>query len=176
LNVRIRDLCSCARNVAAVHCCRIRRRLDSALNNSFQGNTVNTRRLCFEATVRAVLVIRAVVYCTDKQPSRDAHGRSLCVCEKPTLTLRELEAQITELAGHLNVAQYRWLLLIAEFDERHGWSDGATQSCAHWLNWQCGIDLGAAREKVRVAHALRSPADRRSRGCGDLTGRRGGTL
>jgi hypothetical protein len=77
-----------------------------------------------------------------------------CVCEKPGLTLRELEAQITELAGHLNAANYRWLSLIAEFDRRHGWSDGATQSCAHWLNWKCGIDLGAAREKVRVAHAL----------------------
>jgi len=72
----------------------------------------------------------------------------------PALTLRELAAQITELAGHLNAAQYRWLCLIAEFDRRQGWSDGATQSCAHWLNWQCGIDLGAAREKVRVAHAL----------------------
>jgi hypothetical protein len=58
----------------------------------------------------------------------------LCACEKPALTLRELEAQITELAGHLNAAHYRWLCLIAEFDRRHGWSDGATQSCAHWLN------------------------------------------
>jgi len=28
------------------------------------------------------------------------------------------------------------------------------KSCAHWLNWKCGIDLGAAREKVRVARAL----------------------
>lgn len=73
---------------------------------------------------------------------------------KPTLTLPELAAQITELMGHLNAANYRWLLLVAEFDRRHGWSDGATQSCAHWLNWQCGIDMGAAREKVRVAHAL----------------------
>ena len=27
---------------------------------------------------------------------------------------------------------------------------------AHWLNWKCGIDLGAAREKVRVAHALKA--------------------
>jgi hypothetical protein len=35
-----------------------------------------------------------------------------------------------------------------------GWSDLETQSCAHWLNWKCGIDAGAAREKVRVAHAL----------------------
>jgi hypothetical protein len=77
-----------------------------------------------------------------------------CVCEKPALTLRELEAQITELAGHLNAAHYRWLSLIGEFDRRQGWSDGATQSCAHWLNWKCGIDMGAAREKVRVAHSL----------------------
>src|SRR3984885_10369948 len=77
-----------------------------------------------------------------------------CVYEKPALTPRELEAQITELAGHLNAANYRWLSLIAEFDRRHGGSDGATQSCAHWLNWKCGIALGAAREKVRVAHAI----------------------
>jgi hypothetical protein len=76
------------------------------------------------------------------------------VCEKPALTLRELEAQISELAGHLNAANHRWLGLIAEFDRRQGWSDGATQSCAHWLNWKCGIDMGAAREKVRVAHSL----------------------
>ena len=70
------------------------------------------------------------------------------------LSVRELEARITELAGHLNAANHRWLVLIAEFDRRLGWSDGATQSCAHWLNWKCGIDVGAAREKVRVAHAL----------------------
>lgn len=72
----------------------------------------------------------------------------------PTLSLPELEAQITELAGQLNAANYRWLTLIAEFDRRQGWSDGATHSCAHWLNYRCGLDLGAAREKVRVAHAL----------------------
>ena len=28
------------------------------------------------------------------------------------------------------------------------------KSCAYWLNWKCGLDLGAAREKLRVAHAL----------------------
>ena len=27
-------------------------------------------------------------------------------------------------------------------------------SCAHWLNFKCGIAMGAAREKVRVARAL----------------------
>lgn len=76
------------------------------------------------------------------------------VAAAAVVPLRELEAQITELAGHLNAANYRLLSLIAEFDRRHGWSDGSTASCAHWLNWKCGIDLGAAREKVRVAHAL----------------------
>jgi len=45
--------------------------------------------------------------------------------------------------------------LIAEFDERKAWGDGGgVKSCAHWLNWKCGIDMGAAREKVRVAHCL----------------------
>src|SRR5271156_6104994 len=69
-------------------------------------------------------------------------------------TLAALEAQITELAGQLNAAQYRWLMLIAEFDRLNGWADGKLPSCAHWLNFKCGLNLGAAREKVRVAHAL----------------------
>ncbi len=72
----------------------------------------------------------------------------------PGLSNKELAAAITELAGHLNAANRRWLALIAEFDRRKGWSDSMTKSCAHWLNWQCGVNLGAAREKVRVAHAL----------------------
>src|SRR6187431_2039154 len=66
----------------------------------------------------------------------------------------ELATEICTLAGHINAASHRWLVLIAEFDRRNGWSDSATQSCAHWLNWKCGIAMGAAREKVRVARAL----------------------
>lgn len=86
------------------------------------------------------------------------------------LPLRELAARITELAGHLNAANHRWLHLIAEFDRRKGWSDGATHSCAHWLGWQCGIDLGAAREKLRVAHALGClPAIDAAMACGQLS-------
>ena len=72
------------------------------------------------------------------------------------LPLPDLTAQITELAGHIHAAQHRWLLLVAEFDRRKGWGDGASQSYAHWLSWKCGIDRGAAREKVRVARALES--------------------
>jgi hypothetical protein len=45
--------------------------------------------------------------------------------------IRALANEITELAGHLNAASYRFLKLIAEFDSRKGWGDGATCSCAH---------------------------------------------
>jgi len=38
-------------------------------------------------------------------------------------------------------------------DRRTGWH-GVFASSAHWLHWRTGIALEAAREKVRVAHAL----------------------
>ncbi len=66
-----------------------------------------------------------------------------------------LENQITELVAHIHAATYRLLVLIREYDESHGWSGPGMNSCAHWLNWKCGINLGAARERVRVAHALK---------------------
>jgi len=67
----------------------------------------------------------------------------------------QLANQITLLAGQINAANHKLLTLIAEFDRCKGWSGGGTlRSCAHWLNWKCGIAIGAAREKVRVAHCL----------------------
>ena len=66
----------------------------------------------------------------------------------------DLENEITLLAGHINAATYRFLKLIAEFDKREAWGDFGIKSCAHWLNWKCGIAIGAAREKVRVARRL----------------------
>jgi hypothetical protein len=67
----------------------------------------------------------------------------------------KLGQKITLLAGQLNAGNHRLLKLIAEFDTRKSWnSDGTVRSCAHWLNWKCGIALGAAREKVRVAACL----------------------
>src|SRR5262245_41851194 len=72
------------------------------------------------------------------------------------LSLAELTAEICCMAGHINAASYRWLALIAELDRRQGWAEDSAQSCAHWLGWKCGVALGAAREKVRVARALES--------------------
>ncbi|MEX2129958.1 MAG: hypothetical protein WD772_00610, partial [Pseudohongiellaceae bacterium] len=74
--------------------------------------------------------------------------------EIPTDTAALVSA-ITRLTGHINAAQYRFLKLLAALIEREAWSDGGTsKSPAHWLNYYCGIDLGAAREKVRVAKSL----------------------
>lgn len=88
----------------------------------------------------------------------------------PVLALPDLEARLTELAGHLNAATHRFLVLLAEFDRREGWADGAMRSCAHWLGWKCGSDLGAAREKVRVARALEAlPAISAAMGRGELS-------
>jgi len=68
--------------------------------------------------------------------------------------IETLGNQIAALSAHINAAQYRLLSLISEFERRGGWGEWGTKSCAHWLNWRCGIALGAAREKVRVARAL----------------------
>ena len=65
----------------------------------------------------------------------------------------DLGETIAALAARLHAATYELLVLLREFDERTGWNNGFL-SCAHWLHWRTGIDLGAAREKVRVAKAL----------------------
>ena len=66
-----------------------------------------------------------------------------------------LGEQIAALAMQLHAATYELLVLLRDFDQRTGWHGGFA-SCAHWLHWRTGTDLGAAREKVRVAHALAS--------------------
>ena len=65
-----------------------------------------------------------------------------------------LGEEITELAAHIHAATFLLLQKIREFDELEGWGLPGLASCAHWLQWQCGTNLGAAREKVRVARAL----------------------
>src|SRR5438094_1001131 len=72
---------------------------------------------------------------------------------RSTAALDRLGDEIAELSAHLEAATARLLDLIREFDARQGWSNGFT-SCAHWLSWRVGLDIGAAREKVRVARAL----------------------
>src|SRR6059036_4306371 len=69
------------------------------------------------------------------------------------LSLEQLGDEIAELSAHLEAATAHLLDLIREFDARAGWNTGF-RSCAAWLAWRVGLDLGAAHERVRVAHAL----------------------
>jgi hypothetical protein len=83
--------------------------------------------------------------------------------------LDRLGDEIAELSAHLEAATARLLDLIREFDARGGWNTGF-RSCAAWLSWRVGLDLGAARERVRVARALETlPALARALACGELS-------
>jgi hypothetical protein len=75
-----------------------------------------------------------------------AHDSSL-------VELERLGDEIATLAADLHAVTYRLLTRVREFDTRGGWGRGFP-SCAQWLSWRTGIAPGAAREKVRVAHAI----------------------
>ncbi len=68
----------------------------------------------------------------------------------------ELDRAIVNLSARINAASYELLLLIRRFDERGGWLQWGFTNCAEWLHWRCDLGLSAAREKVRVAHALKT--------------------
>ncbi len=85
--------------------------------------------------------------------SRDPHASPCALVRARRADTDALGETIAALAARLHAATYELLVLLREFDERTGWNNGFL-SCAHWLHWRTGIDLGAAREKVRVARAL----------------------
>ena len=65
-----------------------------------------------------------------------------------------IEQELLALNANLNAATYRFLVLAREFDRRLAWAVWGMRSMAHWLGWKCGIGPVAAREQMRVAHAL----------------------
>jgi hypothetical protein len=65
-----------------------------------------------------------------------------------------LEEEIVVLSAHIHAATNRLLTLIAQYDRLRGWELAGHRSCAHWLAYRTGLDLGTAREKVRAARAL----------------------
>ena len=79
---------------------------------------------------------------------------SLSDAQSPLSEAEKVGEQITELCSYIYAAESRLLTLIREFDDREFWANLGFHSCAHWLNFKCGIGMNAAREKVRVAKAL----------------------
>lgn len=68
--------------------------------------------------------------------------------------LEHLEVQIAQAGASIAAATCRWLLAIAEYDRRLGWQTWECKSCAHWLNWKCGVAMRTAREHVLVGRTL----------------------
>ena len=83
----------------------------------------------------------------------DIHSYGIFATPAHIADLDRLGDEIAELSAHVEAATARLLDLIRDFDARGGWNTGF-RSCAAWLSWRVGLDLGAAREKVRVARAL----------------------
>ncbi len=72
------------------------------------------------------------------------------------LSIDELDRGIRRLSFRINAATYELLVLVRQFDERAGWLKWGSGNCAEWLHWRCDLSMSAAREKVRVAHALKT--------------------
>ena len=71
------------------------------------------------------------------------------------LPIDELDRAIVNLTARIYASNYDLLVLIRRFDERGGWLKWGFSNCAEWLHWRCDLSMSAAREKVRVALALK---------------------
>ena len=69
--------------------------------------------------------------------------------------IEALDENILNLCTHINAATYELLIMIREFDERGGCLKWGLESTAVWLAWRCDLSMATAREKVRVAQALK---------------------
>ncbi len=65
-----------------------------------------------------------------------------------------LGEEIAADIAHLDAALHAVLEKIRTFDEAGGWYRQGFRSCADWLSWRVGWNLGTAREHVRVARRL----------------------
>ncbi|MGB8651227.1 MAG: DUF222 domain-containing protein, partial [Mycobacteriales bacterium] len=71
------------------------------------------------------------------------------------LSDEELFTELTTWAGRVAAGEARLLTLIGELDAREAWAQAGVLSCAHWVSWRLGFTVATARERVRVARALR---------------------
>lgn len=67
-----------------------------------------------------------------------------------------LEDEIVALYSASFALDQKLLTKIREFDESEEWSRQSFVSCAHWLSFRVGLSLHTARERVRVARALKA--------------------
>jgi len=76
--------------------------------------------------------------------------------ENRLVSIDDLDQAIVNLSARINAETYELIVLIRQFDERAGWLKWGLGNCAEWLHYRCDLSMNAAREKVRVALALKT--------------------
>ena len=66
----------------------------------------------------------------------------------------ELRRAVTDMAAHINVADWRFIKLVAAMDRRRGWDERGYCNLGNWLDHRCGLGPCAARERIRIGRAL----------------------
>ena len=66
----------------------------------------------------------------------------------------ELRRAVTRMAAHINLADWRFIKLIAAMERTRGWREGGYCNLGNWLDHRCGLGPCAARERIRIGRAL----------------------
>ena len=66
----------------------------------------------------------------------------------------ELRCAVTDMAARINVADWRFIKLIAAMDRRRGWVEHGYYNLGNWLDHRCGLGPCAVRERIRIGRAL----------------------
>ena len=87
---------------------------------------------------------------------REAPENSVLASTNRRTHIDQLDRDIGRLNRRLNATSYQLLVMIREFDERAGWLRWSFTDGVSWLKWRCDLSTGAAREKLRITHALKT--------------------
>ncbi len=66
----------------------------------------------------------------------------------------ELRSAVTRMAAHINLADWRFVKLIAAMDRTRSWREGGYCNLGNWLDHRCGLGPCASRERIRIGRAL----------------------
>ena len=66
----------------------------------------------------------------------------------------ELRRAVTRMAAHINLADWRFIKLIAAMERTRVWQEGGYCNLGNWLDHRCGLGPCAARERIRIGRAL----------------------
>ncbi|MEZ4250565.1 MAG: DUF222 domain-containing protein [Polyangiales bacterium] len=89
-----------------------------------------------------------------KNLDREAEARGSAELDEADFDSDAAEEELATLSAHLDAATYRQLVLIRRLDDSGHWAKAGAATCAAWLSYRIGMDLGTARDRLRVAHAL----------------------